>query len=83
MERAVYYSKSFIIALAMTKHRLNAEEAAQAALVEVQSQIQRWGEVEDSKSPQVFFVAAPGARGTLLIISLKRMTWIIGTCGGS
>jgi len=34
--------------LAMAKHRLNAEQAAQAALVEVQSQIQRWGEVEDT-----------------------------------
>lgn len=83
MERTVYYSKSFIIALAMAKQRLNAEQAAQAALVEVQSQIQRWGEVEDSKSPQVFFVAATGACATLLIVSLKRMTWIIGTCGGS
>jgi len=48
MERAVYYSKSFIIALAMAKHRLSAEQAAQAALVEVQSQIRRWGEVEDT-----------------------------------
>lgn len=50
MERAVYYSKSFVIALAMVRQRLNAEQAAQAALVEVRSQIQRWGEVEDSKS---------------------------------
>lgn len=49
MERAVYYSKSFIIALAMAKGRLNAEQAARAAHVEVQSQIQRWGEVEDSE----------------------------------
>lgn len=49
MERAVYYSKSFIIALAMANGKLNAEQAAQAAHVEVQSQIQRWGEVEDSE----------------------------------
>lgn len=53
MERAVYYSKSFIIALAMAKHRLSAEQAAQATLVEVQSQIQRWGEVEDSERSRV------------------------------
>ena len=50
MERAVYASKSFIIALALVKKRLSVEEAAQAAQVEVTSQIQRWGEVEDCES---------------------------------
>ncbi|KAF8315254.1 ATP12-domain-containing protein [Clavulina sp. PMI_390] len=48
MERAVYYSKSFIIGLAMARGKLDAERAAQAAHVEVQSQILRWGEVEDT-----------------------------------
>lgn len=48
MERAVYYSKSFIIALALVKGRLTAEQASLAAQVEVQSQINRWGEVEDT-----------------------------------
>lgn len=47
MERATYYSKSFIIALALTLRHINVEEAAQAAHVEVNSQIEKWGEVED------------------------------------
>lgn len=49
MERALHASKSFIIALALVRGRLSVEEAAQAAHVEVRSQIQKWGEVEDSK----------------------------------
>lgn len=49
MERAVYASKSFIIALALVRGKISVEDAAQAAQVEVQSQIQKWGEVEDSE----------------------------------
>jgi ATP synthase F1 complex assembly factor 2 len=49
MERAVYASKSLIIALALVRGRLSVEEAALASQVEVDSQIQKWGEVEDSK----------------------------------
>ncbi|KZO95722.1 ATP12-domain-containing protein, partial [Calocera viscosa TUFC12733] len=48
LERAVYSTKSFLIALALVEGRLTVEEAAQAASVEVNSQIERWGEVEDS-----------------------------------
>ncbi|EJU05482.1 ATP12-domain-containing protein [Dacryopinax primogenitus] len=48
LERAVYATKSFLIALALVEGRITAEEAAQAAHVEVNSQIERWGEVEDS-----------------------------------
>ncbi|EGN95452.1 hypothetical protein SERLA73DRAFT_186464 [Serpula lacrymans var. lacrymans S7.3] len=48
MERVTYTSKSFLIALALVKKHLTVEEAALAAQVEVASQIQRWGEVEDS-----------------------------------
>ena len=48
-ERAVYASKSFIIALALLRGRLTAHEAAEASHVEVRSQIEKWGEVEDSK----------------------------------
>lgn len=48
-ERAVMASKSYIIALALAEGKLTAEEAALAAHVEVQSQIDRWGEVEDSE----------------------------------
>ena len=49
MERATYTSKSFLIALALVKRHIDVDQAAQAAHVEVNSQIERWGEVEDSK----------------------------------
>ncbi|KAI0792874.1 ATP12-domain-containing protein [Abortiporus biennis] len=48
LERAVYSSKSFIIGLALIHKRITVEQAAQAAHVEVNSQIEKWGEVEDS-----------------------------------
>jgi len=48
MERATYTTKSFIIALALVKRHLTVEQASLAATVEVCSQIERWGEVEDS-----------------------------------
>ncbi|CCM07223.1 uncharacterized protein FIBRA_09568 [Fibroporia radiculosa] len=48
MERATYTSKSFLIALALVMRRISVEQAAQAAHAEVNSQIERWGEVEDS-----------------------------------
>ncbi|KAL1680879.1 hypothetical protein EV122DRAFT_261665 [Schizophyllum commune] len=47
-ERATHVTKSFLIALALVKRCLNVEQAANAAHVEVNSQIQRWGEVEDT-----------------------------------
>ncbi|CAD6571992.1 MAG: ATP synthase complex assembly protein atp12 [Cyphobasidiales sp. Tagirdzhanova-0007] len=47
-ERAVMASKSYIIALGLLEGQLSADAAAQAAHVEVQSQIERWGEVEDT-----------------------------------
>ena len=50
MERATYTSKSFLIGLALTLRHLTAEQAAQAAHVEVNSQIEKWGEVEDCES---------------------------------
>jgi chaperone required for assembly of F1-ATPase len=50
-ERAVMGSKSFLIGLAIAEGHLNADQAAKAAQVEVQSQIDRWGEVEDSMYP--------------------------------
>jgi len=48
MERMTYTTKSFIIALALVHGRITAEQAALASQVEVASQIERWGEVEDS-----------------------------------
>lgn len=47
-ERAVMSSKSFLIGLALVKNALTVEQAAQAAHVEMNAQIDRWGEVEDS-----------------------------------
>jgi len=62
MERATYVTKSFLIALALVKRHLTVEEAAVAAQVEVSSQIQRWGEVEDCEFsiviPPFFFEEA-------------------------
>lgn len=49
-ERAVYATKSFVIALAFVKGRITADEAAHTAQVEVRAQIEQWGEVEDSES---------------------------------
>jgi len=49
VERATYASKSLIIGLAVVKKYLTVEQAACAASVEVNSQIERWGEVEDSR----------------------------------
>ncbi|KZT60360.1 ATP12-domain-containing protein [Calocera cornea HHB12733] len=48
LERATFSTKSFLIALALVEGRLTVEEAAHAANVEVNAQILRWGEVEDS-----------------------------------
>ncbi|KIK59833.1 hypothetical protein GYMLUDRAFT_44300 [Collybiopsis luxurians FD-317 M1] len=48
LERAIHATKSFIIALALVKRRLTVEQASDAARVEVNSQIERWGEVEDT-----------------------------------
>ncbi|RUS18086.1 hypothetical protein BC937DRAFT_89159 [Endogone sp. FLAS-F59071] len=47
-ERTCMTSKSFLIALALVKKAITVEEAARAAHVEVNSQIERWGMVEDS-----------------------------------
>ncbi|RXW20993.1 hypothetical protein EST38_g4864 [Candolleomyces aberdarensis] len=48
LERATLSTKSFIIGLAVVKKHLTVEEAAQAASAEVNSQIEVWGEVEDT-----------------------------------
>jgi len=45
----VLASKSYLIALGLVEGFFTVDQAAQAAHVEVQSQIDRWGEVEDSK----------------------------------
>ncbi|KAK0546936.1 ATP synthase mitochondrial F1 complex assembly factor 2 [Tilletia horrida] len=47
-ERAVLSCKSVLIALGLLEGRLSVEDASRAAEVEVASQIERWGEVEDT-----------------------------------
>lgn len=47
-ERSVMLTKSFLISLALLSGHLNVQQAANAAEVEVQSQINSWGTVEDS-----------------------------------
>lgn len=47
LERATYATKSFLIAFALVEGQIGADAAAKAANVEVQSQIELWGEVED------------------------------------
>lgn len=59
MERATYATKSFIIALALVRQHLTVEQASLAAQVEVASQIQRWGEVEDSEHPRPMQLGFP------------------------
>lgn len=49
VERVTHTTKSLIIALAMVNKHLTVEDAALATQVEVASQIQRWGEVEDGE----------------------------------
>lgn len=47
-EKAVMSSKSFLIGFALVNKGITVEQAAQAAHVEMNSQMDRWGEVEDS-----------------------------------
>ncbi|KAG9008600.1 ATP synthase complex assembly protein atp12 [Tulasnella sp. JGI-2019a] len=47
-ERSVYATKSFLISLALMMQRLSVEEASTIANVEVLSQIETWGMVEDT-----------------------------------
>jgi ATP synthase F1 complex assembly factor 2 len=57
MERVTFTTKSFIIALALAYGRINAEQAALASQVEVASQIERWGEVEDCTHAHRFYAS--------------------------
>jgi ATP synthase F1 complex assembly factor 2 len=47
-EKAVMSSKSFLIGFALVHKGISVEHAAQAAQVEMNAQMDRWGEVEDS-----------------------------------
>ncbi|CAO3679941.1 unnamed protein product [Rhizopus stolonifer] len=47
-EKAVMTSKSFLIGFSLVKNGVSVENAARAAHVEMKSQMDRWGEVEDS-----------------------------------
>lgn len=63
LERATYTTKSFLIAFALVSGRLTADQAARAAQVEVSSQIELWGEVEDCKLPSRWCMPAADESG--------------------
>lgn len=73
-------SKSYLIALGLVEGYLSVDEAAKAAHVEVQSQIDRWGEVEDSALARLL-----RSRSLLRRLTrehaLQRTTWTTRTCG--
>ena len=75
LERATYSSKSFLIGLALVLKKVTVEEAALASSVEVSSQIQRWGEVEDCKSAYVC--------STVAYVPLQPTTWTTKTSADS
>lgn len=60
LERSVYATKSFLAGFALVKAHLSVDDLANVAQVEVLSQIETWGEVEDCKycrlSPQNAFL---------------------------
>ncbi|KAI6045443.1 hypothetical protein EDC04DRAFT_3104621 [Pisolithus marmoratus] len=47
IERATYATKLFLILLALVKQHCTVEQGASAVQVEVESWIQRWGEVHN------------------------------------
>lgn len=53
-EKAVMSSKSFLIGFALVHKGITVEHAACAAQVEMNAQMDRWGEVEDSKFIYLF-----------------------------
>lgn len=48
LEKALHLTKSLYLSLAIIENHLTVEEAMDAAWVEQKSQIETWGEVEDS-----------------------------------
>ncbi|KAI0086620.1 ATP12-domain-containing protein [Irpex rosettiformis] len=70
MERATYSSKSFLIGLALTLRHITAEEASLASHVEVNSQIEKWGEVEDSHDVDYHDIRRQLASAACLISTL-------------
>jgi ATP synthase F1 complex assembly factor 2 len=73
MERVTFTTKSFIIALALVHGRITAEQAALASQVEVASQIERWGEVEDCTCI-CFFVNRTSPTSETQLTTLTTMT---------
>jgi ATP synthase F1 complex assembly factor 2 len=77
MERVTFTTKSFIIALALVHGHITAEQAALASQVEVASQIERWGEVEDCT--YIYFFAIP----TIPTSETQLTTLTTMTCDGT
>ncbi|SCV69160.1 BQ2448_2180 [Microbotryum intermedium] len=74
-ERAVLASKSYLIALGLVEGHLSIDEAAKCAHVEVQSQINRWGEVEDTHDVDHQDVRVRLGSAALLCSAVKRRRW--------
>lgn len=55
-EKAVMSSKSFLIGFALVNKGISVEQAARAAHVEMNAQMDRWGEVEDSHDVEREFI---------------------------
>jgi ATP synthase F1 complex assembly factor 2 len=70
MERAAHTTKSFIISLALVKKHLTVDQASLASQAEVTSQIQRWGEVEDSHDVDFHDVRRQLGSATCLLCSV-------------
>ncbi|KAF8484397.1 ATP12-domain-containing protein [Gautieria morchelliformis] len=68
-ERAIYASKSLIVALALVRGKISVEEAALASQVEVASQIQKWGEVEDSHDVEFHEIRRQLGSAACLLVS--------------
>ena len=71
-ERAVLTSKSFVLSLALVEGRLSVEEAVQCAHVEVQSQIDRWGQVASGMFYSSAVNGSADVAGQRMIL-MKRM----------
>ncbi len=68
-EKAVMSSKSFLIGFAVVHKGVSVEHASNAAQVEMMAQMDRWGEVEDSK----FFFFFCYEKMVLILLFLQVM----------
>lgn len=72
----MYAAKSFVIALALVKKQVTADQASDAAQVEVRSQIEQWGEVEDCQLPLSFFSLLTVTQLTTWTTKTSEELWV-------